>query len=172
MCIEVDQSGKVEVLTVDTALAFSDGIAASILVPATVKREVYQRLKARGVKRKIIIVRMFAAGLFLLLVDHLESIETMVIDVEYEGWDAEIRGVLLAHIREVSPCVHKDQIVFGYVGKKSRAHKAALAVFRKTREPRKRMTARELLNLLEQKKKSGGRLYQDARSLATPSGQG
>ena len=72
MRVEVDQSGKMEVLTVDTALAFSDGIAASILIPAAVKRQVYRQLKSRGVKHKMIIARMFSAGLFLLLQDHLE----------------------------------------------------------------------------------------------------
>ncbi len=147
MRVEVDQSGKVEVLTVDTALAFSDGIAASILIPATVKREVYRRLKARGVKRKMITARMFAAGLFLLLEDYLDNIVTVVIDIEYEGWNAEIRGLLLTHIRRMLPYVPQARIDFGYVGKKSRAHKAALAVFRKAREPGRRITARELLNL-------------------------
>ncbi|OQY22772.1 MAG: hypothetical protein B6I35_05345 [Anaerolineaceae bacterium 4572_32.2] len=50
MRVEVDQSGKMEVLRVDTALALSNGITASILIPAAVKREVYRQLKYRGVK--------------------------------------------------------------------------------------------------------------------------
>lgn len=112
MRVEVDQSGKMEVLTVDTVLAFSDGISASILVPATVKREAHKQLKARGVKRKMIIVRMFAAGLFLLLVDHLESIETMVIDVEYEGWDAEIRSVIGSYPGGVAACTQRSDCLW------------------------------------------------------------
>lgn len=62
---------------------------------------------------------MFAAALFLLLEGHLDDIATVIIDVEYEG----------------------------YVGKKSQAHKMALVTFRKAREPGKRITAGELLNL-------------------------
>jgi hypothetical protein len=147
MRVEVDQSGKMEVLKVDTALAFSDGIAASILIPAAVKREVYKRLKARGARHKKIVARMFAASLFLLLEDHLEDITAVVVDVEYEGWNAVIRGLLLAHIQRVAPRIHKDQITFGYVGKKSPAHKMALVVFRRTCEPGKKITARELLAL-------------------------
>jgi hypothetical protein len=45
MHIKVDQSGKIEVLTVDTVLAFSNEITATLLVPATAKRETYQALK-------------------------------------------------------------------------------------------------------------------------------
>ncbi|HEY74181.1 MAG TPA: hypothetical protein G4N99_13035 [Thermoflexia bacterium] len=136
-----------EVLRVDTALALSNGITASILIPAAVKREVYRQLKYRGVKHNMIVARMFAAGLFLLLRDYLGSITTVIIDVEYEGWDAIIRGLLLARIRKVSPCIHKDQIGFGYVGKKSPAHKVALEVFRKKHAPGKKINAQGLLSL-------------------------
>ena len=80
--IEIDQSGKMERLTVDTALAFSDGIARSILVPVAVKRKVYQTLKEKGVKPKLISVRMFAAGLFLLLEGHLKDLGEVIIDLE------------------------------------------------------------------------------------------
>lgn len=140
MRVEVDQSGKVEVLTVDTALAFSDGITASILIPAAVKREVYQRLKARGVKPKLIGFRMFAAGLYLLLKEHLDRLETVIIDVEYEGWEGVIKGLLLRQMPDWRP-----DIFFQHIGKKSPAHNVAWLTYRGKRKPDRIVRARELL---------------------------
>jgi hypothetical protein len=67
--IEIDQSGRIEVLTVDTAFGFSNRRQSAILVPVAVKRQVSGQLHARGVRPKLVSVRMFAASLFLLLED-------------------------------------------------------------------------------------------------------
>jgi len=145
MHIQVDQSGKIEVPTVDTVLAFSNEITATLLVPAAAKRETYQSLKSRGVKPKMIGIRMFAAGLFLLLRDHLAVIDTVTVDVEFEGWEGEIRGLLLGHIRQQAPNFPKECIIFKHVGKKARCHTIALATYRGKRRPDKRITGEELL---------------------------
>jgi len=145
MHIKVDQSGKIETLTVDTVLAFSNEITATLLVPATAKRETYQALKSRGVKPKMIGIRMFAAGLFLLLRDYLASIDNVTIDVEVEGWEGVIRSLLLDHIRQQLPNFPKEHITFRHVGKKDRCHIIALATYRGEREPDKRITGEELL---------------------------
>jgi hypothetical protein len=52
MHIKVDQSGKIEVLTIGTVLAFSNEITATLLIPVSAKRETYQALKSRGIKPK------------------------------------------------------------------------------------------------------------------------
>jgi len=59
--IEVDQSGRTDTLTVDTALAFSNEIQSVILIPKAVKWECYQLLKNRGVRKDLISVKLFAA---------------------------------------------------------------------------------------------------------------
>ena len=140
MRVEVDQSGKMEVLTVDTALAFSDGIASSILVPAAVKREAYHTLKARGTRPKLIGFRMFAAGLYILLNKYLDQITVVVIDVEYDGWEGMIKGLLVRHIAGRRP-----EIGFWCVGKKSPAHSVAWLTYRGKRKPDVVVTAHELL---------------------------
>lgn len=145
MHIQVDQSGKIEVLTVDTVLAFSNEITTTLLVSATAKREAYQSLKSRGVKPKMIGIQMFAAGLFLLLRGYLAVIDTVTVDVEFEGWEGEIRGLLLAHIRQQAPNFPKECIVFKHVGRKARCHTIALATYRGKRKPNKRITGGELL---------------------------
>ena len=87
--VEIDQSGRTDVLTVDTALALSDGVQRAILIPKSVKRECHARLRARGMRKALIGIRLFSAGLVLLLEECIHSIAFVTIDVEYVGWEGE-----------------------------------------------------------------------------------
>ena len=143
--IEIDQSGRIEVLTEDTALGFSDDSQAAILIPAAVKRNCSRQLRARGVRPKMISVRMFAGGLFLLMENYLNQMESVTIDQEFPGWEAEIKGLLLKHIRQRVPDFASENIVFGQIGRASRAHQVAWRTYRGERVPEKRVTLGELL---------------------------
>ncbi len=84
---------------------------------------------------------LFAAGLALLLQDHLDHLERVVIDIEYEGQEAPIREFLLIYIWRTRPAFEPWRITFKQVGKQSPAHTKANAVrqgkdrgFRKLRE--------------------------------------
>jgi len=57
--VEIDQSGRTDVLTMDTALALSDGLQRTILISRSVKRQCQARLKARGMRQALIGVRLF-----------------------------------------------------------------------------------------------------------------
>ena len=129
----------------DTALGFSNGLQAAILIPAAVKRNCSRELRSRGVRPKVISVRMFAAGLFLLLENHLDAIGTMIIDLEFPGWEAEIKGLLLKHIRQRVPEFASEDIVFAQIGRGSGAHEIAWATYRRERTPEKVVTLGELL---------------------------
>ena len=148
MHIEVDQSGKIEDTRVDTVVAFSNGMTYGILIPAKVKRIVTKRLRGRGKTKRGITLLLFSACLFLLLRDHLGQIERVTIDVEYLGKDADIRGNLLYHIHRHGLMLHKDQIAFRQVGKRSSAHERALATYKGECEPNRQITTDELLELL------------------------
>ena len=139
--IEVDQSGRTDRLNEDTALAFSDGIQGSILLTATVKRTCYRRLRERKMPKKLAVVRMFAAGLVILLHDEGNALESICIDLEYPGWESD----LLPHLLRRLPWLRKSQIRFGQISKKSRAHDLAWSTFRRKREADKKVTAEELL---------------------------
>ena len=143
--IEVDQSGRMEVLTEDTALGFSNGYQASILIPASTKRKASRALRDRGVRPKMISIRMFAGGVFLLLKSHLNRISTVTIDTEYPGWEPEIKGLLLAHIRRQASDFANEDIVFGQIGKGSPAHDIAWRTYRGKRTADRKITAEELL---------------------------
>ena len=69
MKIEIDQSVKIEETAHDTVLAFSNGARCAIVIPAAVKRQALAYLQKRGKSRKIAVIMVFVAGLFLLLRD-------------------------------------------------------------------------------------------------------
>jgi hypothetical protein len=146
--IEVDQSGRTDTLTVDTVLAFSNSIQSAILIPKAVKRECYQLLKERGMRRDLISVKLFAAGLILLLAPHIGTMELITIDLEYPGWGNEIKEQLLRYLRKRHPNLRNRQIAFGQVGKKSSSHKIALATYRGERHTDKRVRTEELLEVI------------------------
>lgn len=143
--VEIDQSGRTDVLTVDTVLAFSDGIQAAILIPATVKRQCYWLLKAAGLRKQYIGIRLFAAGLVLLLKPCIATLELIIIDQEYEGWESSIKEHLLRHLRKERSDLSNQQIVFQRIGKGARAHSIALETYRGKREPNRRIDVKELL---------------------------
>ncbi|MBI3913945.1 MAG: hypothetical protein HY327_07145 [Chloroflexi bacterium] len=139
--VEVDQSGRTDRFNEDTALALSDGIQHSILLTAAVKRACYQKLRERGMSKKLAGVRIFAAGLVILLQDKRDTLDSICIDLEYVGWESDIQPHLLRRLR----WLHKDQIYFAGIGKKSRAHDLAWSTLRRKREPNKKVSAEELL---------------------------
>lgn len=94
-------------------------------------------------------VKLLTAGLVLLLQDHIGTMELVTIDREYEGGaEGDIKGELLQRLRQYAPDLHSDQIVFHQIGKKSAAHKLALETYRGEREPDRRISTEELLEVL------------------------
>ncbi len=149
--VEVDQSGKVERTQTDTILAFSNSRRYAIRIPATVKRAALHVLRQRhkpSASRKTFYLRLFTAGLYLLLRDHLNVLDHIIVDTEYAGREADIRGMLLSLIRRTDPQYPSDRIVFRQVGKKSPAHSLTWEVHRGKYQADHVVTEKELLNLL------------------------
>lgn len=143
--VEVDQSIKIEQTQDDTVIAFSDGIQRAILIPATVKRACQQKLQGRGVKPGMIALRMFVAGLLLLLEEQIENIAGVKVDKEYTGREGEIKGLLLRVILKWSPTFSARAITFQSIGRKSPAHQLAWHTHKGKRKPERRVTLQELL---------------------------
>ena len=95
---------------------------------------------------------MFAAALFLLLKDVLNRVERIVIDAEYTGYEADIRSMLLTYFWQENSLVYKEQLLFGTIGKKSPAHRRALATYRGQLPPSRTIREHELRNVLGRKK--------------------
>ncbi|MFZ2360262.1 MAG: hypothetical protein WA040_13045 [Anaerolineae bacterium] len=146
--VEIDQSIKIEDKGA-TILAFANGLAFAIEIPANVKLTGLQMLRDQARKPGVAHRLLFAASLFLLLRDHLDQIERVVIDVEYEGHEAEIGAFLLRFIWRDYPSFEPWRIEFGLVGKSSPAHHKAEAVRRGKDRKYRRITEAELAHLLE-----------------------
>ena len=147
--VEVDQSGKVEDTRVDTVLAFADGESRAALIPAKAKRVCLEWLRRRKPKSPAHFLKIFAAGLFLLLQDHLDRVEYITIDIEYTGREAELKGMLLDLIRTERPKFAKERITFRRIGKKSPAHRQAIMVYRGQDSPDITLHAEDIIEVLE-----------------------
>jgi len=149
--VEVDQSGKVERTQTDTVLAFSNSRRYAIRIPAAIKRAALHVLRQRrkpSASKKTIYLRVFTAGLYLLLRDHLDVLDHIIIDTEYPGCEGDIRGLLLFLIRRIDPQYPSERIVFRQVGKSSPAHSLAWEVHREKHQADHVVTKGELLDLL------------------------
>lgn len=132
-------------MTGDTTVAASDGFTVTVRVSAKVKQEVRQALRDRGVKPKLIMIRMFVGAILLAIQDHLAEIESLTIDEEYIGYEAVIKSLLLDRIRDLGFEFAKDRIRIARIGKKSPAHRAAIRVTRRQAMADKTPTVEELL---------------------------
>ena len=149
MIVEVDQSIKVEQTHRDTAVAFSDGIRYTVLIPARVKREAINRLRAKGKYARHLYLWLFVLALYHLLKSHLNQIAVIIIDTEYKGNEENTRALLLQLFRRESKKIPK--IVFQQISRKSSAHKAAIAVVRGDAKPDRILTTREFMKPITEK---------------------
>lgn len=148
MHIEIDQSGRIENLTQDSVLAFSNEIKFSIFIDRREKRKCYQILKERYQIAKNLVLKIFAASIFLLIRDYLDKLDGVIIDIEYPGREGDIKGMLLRQIWKIQPDFAKDKIDFLFLGKKSKAHFIAYGVYQEKIKPDREIKASEILSLL------------------------
>jgi len=160
--IEVDQSAKIEQTHKDTALAFSDDISYAVLIPAAVKREAINVLRATGNRAKNLYISLFAAALYQLIKDHLERVDLIAIDMEYEGNEQDVKLALLDLIWQCHPTYPAANITFRRIGKKSTAHRKALATYRGIAKANRTLRVEELLEpLVGKKQKRSGKPFRD-----------
>ncbi len=142
--VEVDQSIKIEDPG-DTFLAFSDGISYAIKIPFRIKQKGLQVLRNRGKPKKRAKLLLFAACVFLLIENHLEQLQRVTVDNEYDGRQPDIKSFLLEYIRGKYPSFEPERIEIRAIGKKSPADQLAGAVRRGKREADRVISAGELL---------------------------
>ncbi len=151
MKLAVDQSIKIGDTQSPTVLALSNDIQRAILIPASVKRECIQSLRGRWTPETTLYIRLFAAGLFLLLRELLASADWITIDVEYPGHERDIKDDILRFCRRNGVQTDSSVIHFGHIGKHSPAHALAWRVLRGKRTPDETITTRDLMRLLGKK---------------------
>jgi len=151
--IEIDQSNKIERTAQNTVLAMCNSCRRTILIPAGIKREAIESLRSNGKSRNIAYYQLFATSLFILLEPHLAIIiknkEQIMIDTEYTGQEDKIKGILLECAHRKGIDLSAQQIFFGQVGKKSKAHKMAWGVQRGVHKADHVVKLHELLPFLK-----------------------
>lgn len=147
MKIEVDQSNKIEEAG-DTFLAFSNSIARAIKIPFAVKQKGLQVLRDRGKPKKRARFLLFAVCVFLLLEGHLNRIQKIVVDNEYDGHQVDVKLFLLEYIRKKIPGFATEKIAVESIGKKSSAHWLALAARKGKKKPDRIVGKQQLLSVL------------------------
>lgn len=136
----------------DTVLAIANGISFAIVIPAAVKRALFQRLRARGKSRTAAAVFAFSIGLYLLLKNVVYAVDQIVIDVEYIGREAEIKNTVASYLRRDNPQFDSSRILFRHIGKQSAAHHLAIEIVRRRQAPNKRISESEFLGVISKRK--------------------
>ena len=123
MPYQIDQSNKIE-RPGDTVLALSNDKDYTIRIPAREKRAAIGVLvqRRKGRRRKWVILQLFAVALYYLIRE-LPPGERVTIDVEYTGHEDDVKNTLLPLLWRDDPSFDPEIIAFGYVGKRSSAHK-------------------------------------------------
>ena len=142
--VEVDQSGKIGETNKATVVAFADEKERAILVPANVKRQIIPELRRQG-KADTLYYLLFATVLYLLLREDIDEIDQVMVDIEYRGKEAMLKGHLLNLLRRAGKNVAAHQIQFVRIVKKSPAHRIAITTLRGQRKPDHTVTLDELL---------------------------
>jgi hypothetical protein len=145
---ELDQSGRVDQTDRSTVLAFANGLRFSIRLSGVAKREILTilRRERKGKKEQhTLYILIFATLVYLLLKEHIDKLNTVVIDTEFVGHEATIKDHILNLFRRRDVVVSTDTFVFHQIGKKSPAHELAIKVFRGEAAAGKEITVAEVL---------------------------
>lgn len=145
MKIEVDMSGKIEQTDMDTVVAFRNDEQYSILLKKKIKVEILTEYRN---KYKDIHYRLFAILIFYCVKSYLHKIQLIIIDIEYERRDIDIKKHLLSFIRKKYLDFDKNLIMFSRIGKNSRAHRLAYQTFIGKLAPNKIVTKEEVEKLI------------------------
>ena len=145
MQVEVDQSGKIGNTGEDTILAYSNSDSFSVLIPKQVKRECLLHLRERGLPPNTIYYRMFGIGLYFLLRQRIGGMSRVIIDIEYPKHESRICRHLLNLLGRDGISVQAEQIRFGFIGKKSNAHRVGLDTFRGKRRATITLSVEDIL---------------------------
>ena len=150
--IQVDQSVKMHDLVQDTVLVATNGVTFAVIVPASVKRVLMERLRQKGKSQSATSIYLFSIALYLLLRNVVARCDQIIVDVEYVGWEGRIRDTASCYLQKEFPNFDAERILFQQIGKKSRAHKFAIQITRKQRNVEKRLAVQDFLAALPKRK--------------------
>lgn len=125
MRFEIDQSGRIEETNRDTIIAIANkDLSFAIRIKANIKRQI--ELKYRKIKKpKMFAVYGFTAGVIILIKKSKIKQGTVIIDIEYPGYEKMIITILRKYLTD------RFEFRFLSIGRKSLAHNRAYLTFKK-----------------------------------------
>ena len=128
MVIEIDQSGKIENTNKLTVLGFSNSKSHSVIILAKDKKYIQNIFRKIG-QPKIFVYKLFSIGIYFLIKDNVKSLDRVVIDREYPGYENLIKQ-MIKEIFEYNKITFDSKIIhFSEIGKKSNAHHVSHKAF-------------------------------------------
>lgn len=144
MAYQIDQSGKIENTAKSTYIALANGKTLIVKISSVEKRRLIKTMKELRPPHRTYIFQIFAALIFVLLKE--EKLQEVFIDTEYSGHQASIKEVLVQLFERFQKKL--PEISFGFVGKKSNAHLAAIGAYRGDIQVVFTVKAEDILKLL------------------------
>jgi hypothetical protein len=144
---QIDQSIRIEQTNQDTVIGLANikgDQSYTLVIPARVKRQIQEYYRRQGLPT-LFMVKLFTAGIILILKRSRLKVSNLVIDIEYPGYEIPIMKTIQVHFK------HHLDISFSVIGKHSPAHFAAYGVYRHKRRSNHTATLPELLNILHKK---------------------
>jgi len=146
MHIEVDQSGKIELLSHDTIIACSNDKQNSIMIPKKIKQIIYYNNKNRISQLKY---KLFCIGVYYCIEKFLGKSKLITIDDEYHGNNKLVKSILISYIRKNYPNFDEKLIKFSQITKNSNAHHIAIETFRQEHKPNDILAEEHIWRLLK-----------------------
>jgi len=129
MKIEIDQSGKIENTEKPTVIAFSNSINRSVIMLSKDKKQIQNLFRKAGTPR-IFVYKTFAVLIYFLIKSKLKSINQILIDIEYPGYNRLIKQFLCELFTKNNIKFDSDFVHFKEIGKESNAHITAISAYR------------------------------------------
>ena len=132
MSYQIDQSGKVEVTQKKSAISYSNSDYGTVILNPKDKRIIQKSLRLAGLSR-VYVYQIFSICLFKLIYT-FKLKGAILVDTEYPGKNDLIKNYVIQMLSYVN-WEEKISLTFGFVGKKSSAHKTAIKYYRIYRSP-------------------------------------
>lgn len=144
---EVDLSGRIDSISKPTVITISAGLSVSVMMSGSDKEEAVQKIKILkpnwGATR--INVYIYSTLLYFLLRDVIHKLDTVIIDIEYSGYEPMIKERIMNLLRQSGKSIHKNQIKFERLEKSSPARLMASNIYKGKSIPDYSITAEEIL---------------------------
>ena len=133
MSVEIDQSGKIEQLSVNTVVALANDCSSAVFISVSSKRKLFIKLKHSKTKRNVLYPTLFTILIFIALKQLKVFPNILLVDEEYTGKDEIIKSLLTKLILKTRP-KWDGEIRFVRVGKPSPSHKLAWGIYNKNKK--------------------------------------